>query len=187
MVLIAMLSAISTILLYPPLQFILIPSVNFMKVELSIIPVLIGVFTLGLADAYIILFIRSILWLILFNQGPSTWIGLPMNFVALGLFMFFLWLFTHKNLTIKGYVAGSVSAIIVTVLVEMLLNVVYAIPLYAKFANFNIATMFPGGVKAYLLGGVLPFNTLENLIFAVVFAIVLSVLSRNRAIKFYNV
>ena len=97
MVLIAMLAALSTILLLPILQFPLLPGIDFMKVELSIIPVLIGVFTLGLGDGFIILFIRSVLWYLLFNQGPSTWIGVPMNFVALGIFMAIVWFFTKKK------------------------------------------------------------------------------------------
>ncbi|PCS01589.1 ECF transporter S component [Lactococcus fujiensis] len=184
--LIAMLSAISTILAFPVFQFVLIPSVNFMKVELTILPILIGVFVLGLADGFIILIIRSILWLILFNQGPSTIIGMPMNMIALGIFMVMMWLFLHKSYSIKGLIWGSVSAIIATVLIEMLMNIIYAIPVYAKFAGFNIATMFPGGIKAYLLGGVLPFNTLENLIFAVLFAIIFTVLRRNKVVTFYN-
>ena len=103
MVLIAMLAALSTILLLPILQFPLLPGIDFMKVELSIIPVLIGVFTLGLGDGFIILFIRSVLWYLLFNQGPSTWIGVPMNFVALGIFMAIVWFFTKKKFSIKNY------------------------------------------------------------------------------------
>ena len=77
-----------------------------MKVELSIIPVLIGVFTLGLGDGFIILFIRSILWYLLFNQGPSTWIGVPMNFIALGIFMAIVWFFTKKKFLNQNYTVG---------------------------------------------------------------------------------
>lgn len=187
MTMIAMLSAISTILANPVLQFVLIPNVNFMKVELTIIPILFGVFTLGLLDGYLILIIRSVLWMLLFNQGPATVIGMPMNMIALGLFMLFIWIFIHKKFTYKAYILGSISAIVVTVLTEMVMNLIYAIPLYAMFAHFDIRTMFPGGVKAYLLGGVLPFNTLEGIIFAVIFAIIFSIFKNNKIIGFKNV
>lgn len=200
MVLIAMLAALSTILLLPILQFPLLPGIDFMKVELSIIPVLVGVFTLGLGEGFIILFIRSVLWYILFNQGPSTWIGVPMNFIALGLFMTMVWLFTKKKFSIKNYIVGVVFATISAVVVMMILNVFYALPLYRLAAGFDVDKIFPGAVHLfdmgslavtfnpnYLMSVVLPFNTIENLIFALVFGLIVAVFRKNKVVKFYNV
>jgi riboflavin transporter FmnP len=200
MVLIAMLAALSTILLLPLLQFPILPGIDFMKVELSIIPVLIGVFTLGLGDAFIILFIRSIFWYLLFNQGPATWIGVPMNFIALGLFMTLVWAFTKKKFSIKNYIIGVVLATISAVVVMMVLNVFYALPLYRVAAGFDVDKIFPGAHflfnmgslpvtfnPTYLMTVVLPFNAIENIIFAVVFGLIFALLRRNKVIKFYNV
>lgn len=198
-VIIAMLTALSTILLLPILQFPLLPGIDFMKVELSIIPVLIGTFTLGLRDGFIVLFLRSILWYILFNQGPATWIGIPMNFIALGIFITLVWVFTKKKFTWKNYIVGAVLATIAAVIVMMILNVFYALPLYRAAAKFNVDAIFPGAIHLFNMGGlvvslnptyllsvVLPFNTLENLIFAIVFALVFVIFRRNKAISFYN-
>ncbi|KZK08610.1 Substrate-specific component RibU of riboflavin ECF transporter [Lactococcus cremoris] len=199
MVLIAMLAALSTILLLPILQFPLLPGIDFMKVELSIIPVLIGVFTLGLGDGFIILFIRSVLWYLLFNQGPSTWIGVPMNFVALGIFMAIVWFFTKKKFSIKNYTVGIVLATIASVLVMMVLNVFYALPLYRLAAGFDVDKIFAGATHlfnmgslsvtlnpTYLLTVVLPFNALQYIIFALVFGLIVAVFKKNKVVKFYN-
>ena len=187
MVLIAMLAALSTILLLPILQFPLLPGIDFMKVELSIIPVLIG------------LFIRSILWYLLFNQGPSTWIGVPMNFIALGIFMAIVWFFTKKKFSIKNYTVGVVLAAIASVLVMMVLNVFYALPLYRLAAGFDVDKIFVGATHlfnmgslsvtlnpTYLLTVVLPFNALQYIIFALVFGLIVAVFKKNKVVKFYN-
>ena len=51
----------------------------------------------------------------------------------------------------------------------VVLNYIYAVPLYAKFANFDIAQFI--GLYKYLFAMVVPFNLLEGLIFAVAFAL----------------
>ncbi|MDR2976921.1 MAG: ECF transporter S component [Streptococcaceae bacterium] len=186
MVLIAMLSAISTLLAAPFLQFVLLPVVDFLKVELTILPILIGVFTLGLGSGFIILSIRTVLWLLLFNQGPSTWIGLPMNYLAVSVFMVVLWLFIRKKMTTMKLFIGGILGTVAFTVVMLLMNVIYAIPMYAKFANFDINTMFKGGMQVYLLAGVIPFNLIEGIIFTVAFAIIFAVFQRNKVIKFQN-
>ena len=63
--LIAMLSAISFVLSYPMFQFPLVPSASFLKIDFTILPILIGLFMLGLSSAFAILIIRSLLWLLI--------------------------------------------------------------------------------------------------------------------------
>ena len=45
----------------------------------------------------------------------------------------------------------------------LVLNYVYAVPLYAKFANFDIGKIL--GLSNYLMTMVLPFNLIEGVIF----------------------
>ncbi|MDR0299796.1 MAG: ECF transporter S component [Streptococcaceae bacterium] len=184
--LIAMLSALSTLLAAPFLQFVLLPVVDFLKVELTILPVLIGVFTLGLGSGFVILTIRTLLWLLLFNQGPSTWIGLPMNYLAISLFMVILWFFIKEKVTPIRFALGGILGTLAFTAAMLVLNVIYAIPMYAKFANFDINTMFKGGMKVYLLAGVIPFNLIEGAIFTLAFAFIFVLLRRNKSIKFLN-
>jgi riboflavin transporter FmnP len=186
MTLIAMLSAISTLLAAPFLQFVLLPVVDFLKVELTILPILIGVFTLGLGSGFIILTIRTLLWLLLFNQGPSTWIGLPMNYIAVSVFMVVLWFFIREKATPAKLALGGILGTVAFTAVMLVMNVIYAIPMYAAFAHFDIRTMFKGGMQIYLMAGVIPFNLIEGAIFTVAFAIIFAIFRRNKVIKFLN-
>ncbi|KHD45771.1 ECF transporter S component [Streptococcus hongkongensis] len=165
MVMIAALSAVSFVLMF--FSFSIIPGASFLKIEFSIIPVLLGVILLDLKSAYVILILRSLLKLLLNNSGINDFIGLPMNIVALGLFVAVFAVIWKPKPTFKQYVGASLIGTIVLTLSMLLLNYFYAIPLYAKFANFDIGTFI--GVGKYMIAMVLPFNILESLIFAISF------------------
>ena len=165
---IAILSAVSFLLLY--FSFPLIPAADFLKVDFSILPVLIALVIFDFKSAIGVLLLRSLLKLLLNNGGPGSMIGLPMNFVALGVFVWGLSYFWKKNQTSKNYILGSVLGTILLTVAMVVLNYIYAVPLYAKFANFDIAQFI--GLYKYLFAMVVPFNLLEGLIFSVAFALI---------------
>ena len=167
---IAILSAISFILMLFP-QFPIIPGVDFLKVEFSILPILFGVFNLDLKAGYIILLIRSLLKLLLNNEGVSTWIGLPMNMVAVAVFITVIYLVTKGSLIKSKLISGSFLATISMTISMLIMNYFYALPLYKKFAGFDIEKMI--GTKTYLLSMVLPFNLIEGLIYSLAFFILI--------------
>lgn len=169
LVLIAMLAAISFILMIFP-QFPLIPAADFLKVEFSIIPILVGLYLFDLPAAFLILILRSVLKLLLNNEGINTWIGLPLNIVAVGSFLLIFAIFFKKDSGTRTYVTGGVLATLVMTAAMVVANFVYAIPLYAKFAHFDINKIF--GASKYLMAMVVPFNLLEGAIFSVSFAII---------------
>lgn len=169
LVLIAMLAAISFILMIFP-QFPLIPAADFLKVEFSIIPILVGLYLFDLPAAFLILILRSVLKLLLNNEGINTWIGLPLNIVAVGSFLLIFAIFFKKDSGTRAYVTGSVLATLVMTAAMVVANFVYAIPLYAKFAHFDINKIF--GASKYLMAMVVPFNLLEGAIFSVSCAII---------------
>ena len=111
-----------------------------------------------------------LLKLLLNNGGPGSIIGLPMNFIALGFFVWGLSYFWKKNQTSKNFILGSVVGTLALTLAMVVLNYIYAVPLYAKFANFDIGQFI--GLYKYLFTMVVPFNLLQGLIFAVVFALI---------------
>ena len=82
---IAILSTLSFLLMY--LQFPLIPSASFLQFDFSVLPVLVGLVMFDLKSALGILILRTLLKLLLNNGGISTIIGLPMNVLALGVFV----------------------------------------------------------------------------------------------------
>ena len=161
--LIAMLSAISFVLSYPMFQFPLVPSASFLKIDFTILPILIGLFMLGLSSAFAILIIRSLLWLLLNSDGVNTYIGLPMNILTVTVFVLVLWFFLRHRFSLRNYIMAAILGTLALTVLQVVLNYVYAIPLYAMFANFDIATMFYSGISAYI-GAVIVFNILQGLI-----------------------
>ncbi|WP_159547853.1 ECF transporter S component [Streptococcus halichoeri] len=167
LVAIAILSTISFLLMF--FSFSVIPGANFLKIDFSIIPILLGLVLFDLRSAYIILIFRTLLKFILNNSGVNDFIGLPMNIVAIGLFVtvFALIWQPRKRPKPKSYLLASIVGTLVLTITMVLLNYGYAIPLYAKFAQFDIKTML--GLSNYLLAMVVPFNLLEGALFALSF------------------
>lgn len=164
---IAILSAISFLLLY--VQFPLIPGANFLQVDFSILPILIAVVLFDFKSAMGVLLLRTLLKLLLNNGGPGTLIGLPMNVIALALFVWAISHFWSKKPNTKNYIIGSVIGTLLLTVAMFVLNYIYAVPLYAQFANFDISAIL--GLGNYLFAMVIPFNLLEGLIFALAFGL----------------
>lgn len=162
---IAILSALSFLLMY--IQFPLIPAASFFQVDFSILPILVGLLMLDLSSAFIILIIRTLLKLLLNNGGVGTLIGLPMNVVALAVFIWAMAALWNQKRSDKAYIVASAVGTLGLTVTMFVLNYIYAVPLYAKFANFDIKTIL--GLGNYLFAMVVPFNLIEGIIFSVTF------------------
>ncbi|HFI0139495.1 ECF transporter S component [Streptococcus sp. A34] len=165
MTIIAILSAVSFLLMY--LKFPLIPTANFLEVDFSIVPILFGLLMLDLKSSFAILFIRTLLKLILNNQGASTIIGLPMNIAAMSVFILAVAYIWKKDQTVKNYVKTAAVATITSTLVMLVMNYVYAVPVYVTFAGFDIKQIL--GLGNYLFAMVLPFNLLQGIVLSLAF------------------
>ena len=163
---IALLSAISFVLMIFP-QFPILPGASFLKIDFSIVPVLLGTLLLGLKHGYTILILRSVLKLLLNNEGPGDLIGIPMNIMGMAVFMTIIVLVMRRTKLSKGqFMWGIVLGTIGLTIVMVILNYIYAVPLYAIFANFDIKATI--GMGRYLLWMVVPFNLIEGIILGVV-------------------
>lgn len=173
---IALLAAISFVLMIFP-QFPLIPGATFLNIDFSFVPVLIGALMLDLKSGYAILILRSLLKVLLNNSGVNDYIGLPMNIVAMGVLLTVIMLMVgHRELTVKRFIAGSILGTVGLTLSMVILNYVYAVPLYAMFANFDIKATI--GLGTYLLWMVIPFNLIEGVILTAVAGLVFVALRR---------
>ena len=168
MAIIAILSAISFLLMF--FDFPILPGASFLKLDFSILPVLLGLVVLNLRGALSILLVRSVLKLLLNNQGVNTYIGLPMNIIAVAVFVIAFALIWKKEQTIVRFLIASVVGTLGLTVAMLLLNYIYAIPLYATFANFDISKIL--GVVNYLFAMVIPFNLLEGVVFAIAFWVI---------------
>ncbi|MGX7043281.1 ECF transporter S component [Leuconostoc holzapfelii] len=173
--LIAILSAISFgLMLFP--QIPLIPGADFLKLDFSIVPVIIAGYWLDLPAALWTVLLRTILKLILANEGVNTYLGLPVNLVAIVIFTAILfWLLPHFNVkSLSRQVLAIVAATLGLTIAGVLMNWLVAVPLYAQFANFDIAKMI--GLGKYFVGMVIPFNIAQGIIWGIVSFAVLSLL-----------
>ena len=91
---IAILSAISFVLMY--FDFPLLPAATFLKIEFSILPVLVGLVVMDLPAALGILLMRSLLKLLLNSQGEHLhW--LANEYRSFGSFCYRLWFDLEKG------------------------------------------------------------------------------------------
>lgn len=167
---VALLSAISFVLMIFP-QFPILPGASFLKIDFSIVPVLLGALLLGLKQGYLILILRSVLKLLLNNEGPGDLIGIPMNIVGMAMLITIIVVVMNKKQVTKGsFAMGGLLGTIGLTISMVILNYIYAVPLYAVFANFDIKATI--GIGQYLLWMVVPFNLIEGLILSTVSALV---------------
>lgn len=171
--LIAILSAISFgLMLFP--QVSIIPSADFLKLDFSIVPVVIGLYWLNYSASLWIILIRTLLKLILANEGVNTYLGLPVNLLVVLAFITVLKI-TMPNLeqysNWQKKILPLISSTFIMTIVAIVINWLVAIPLYARFANFDITKFI--GLKNYFIGMVLPFNLIEGIIWFVVSMIIL--------------
>ncbi|TYC46790.1 ECF transporter S component [Leuconostoc litchii] len=175
--LIAILSAISFgLMLFP--QVPIIPGADFLKLDFSIIPVVIGLYWLNYTSAVWIILLRTLLKLILANEGVNTYLGLPVNLIVILTFI------TVMKITMPNVIYLSrwskkiiplISSTIAITVVAVLVNWFVAVPMYAKFANFDIAKFI--GLKNYFIGMVVPFNLIEGSVWFAVSIVVLMALA----------
>lgn len=168
LVYIAILAALSFLLMY--LQFPIIPGADFLKIDFSILPILVAMLLFDFKAALIVLILRSLLTLLLNNAGPSTFIGIPMNITALGIFTFVLYVIWKNTPSVKQYIIAAVVGTLSLTLTMVALNYFYAVPMYATFANFDIAKFI--GLSTYFYTMVIPFNLVQGLIFSIAFYLV---------------
>lgn len=93
-----------------------------------------------------------------------------MNIIALGVFVLAFAMFWKRHKTHRSYILASIVGTIFMTIAMVVLNYFFAIPLYAKFANFDISKFI--GVTRYLIAMVIPFNIVEGVLLALGFAII---------------
>lgn len=128
---IAMLTAIGTILQYLEISIPIMP--EFIKLDFSDLPQLIGAITLGPVSGVIICLVRNIIHMLVSNSG---FVGELSNFIigsALALTAGFI----HKKFPgFKGAVIGSIAGSVVMGLISLPSNYFLIYPLYYNVVGF---------------------------------------------------
>lgn len=128
---VAMLTAIGVILQYMEISIPIIP--NFIKLDFSDLPELIGAFTFGPWTGVLICLIRNVIHIIVSQSGA---IGELSNFILGVFFAMTAGLIYKKMPNIKGAVIGAIAGSLVMGIVSLPSNYFIIYPLYYNVMGF---------------------------------------------------
>lgn len=128
---VAMLTAIGVILQYMEISIPIIP--NFIKLDFSDLPELIGAFTFGPWTGVLICLIRNVIHIIVSQSGA---IGELSNFILGAFFAMTAGLIYKKMPNIKGAVIGAIAGSVVMGIVSLPSNYFIIYPLYYNVMGF---------------------------------------------------
>ena len=163
-VIVAVLSAISIVLML--IEFPILPGATFLKLDFSLIIMLLGTLMYGLNNGILIVVLTMILHLILKGFDPFNLVGCLVAFFADLSVIIPMYFLSKKNnkFNFKSVLIATVSLVVVM----LLLNKFITFPLYIKIGGLPKST----DINALLLTAVLPFNVLKGIIITSLFNIV---------------
>ena len=160
-------SALSLVLYYLRFPLPIFPS--FLRVQFSMLPLIIGGFCYGFGFSATALIIKTII-AVAISFGNSIAIGEFADLIIGLSVLFVITLIYNKNKTKKQAIIALVSGIITWILVASLINYFILIPIYIKLYFKNDVNSFIGAISIipnvtkenykikYLLLGAIPFN-----------------------------
>ena len=184
MVLIAMLSAVSVVLMYFdfPMAFI---APSFYKLDFSEVPVLIGSFMLGPCAGVAIEAVKVILHLCI--KGTETaFVGDFANFILGCMYVVPASIIYHTKKTRKMAMISLIAGGVILVIAGMLLNAWYLLPKYSELYGIPLDVLIAMGTKvnasitdvfSFVALAVAPFNIIKALIDGIVTVILYKYLS----------
>lgn len=177
MVQIAMLSAVSVILMLFEIPLFFAPS--FYKIDLSEVPVLIGAFAMGPLAGVLIELVKIALNLVI-TGSLTAGVGEFANFLIGCAFVVPSAIIYKKNKSKKGAVTGMIAGTLVMTVVGGFLNAFILLPVYATAFGMPINALVEMGaavnhlitnLTTFVLFAVVPFNLLKGLIVSLVVAL----------------
>lgn len=164
---VGMLGAIAFILMYfqIPLAFI---APEFMKLDISDLPVLIGAFAMGPVQGIMISALKNVLHLAI--KGTSTGgVGELSNFIVGSMFAVSAGFIYKKDRTFKGAIIGLFIGTIVMTICATVSNYFFIFPLYSKLipmeAIINAGSAITTKITdlwSMMLYSIIPFNLLKG-------------------------
>ncbi|KPU26902.1 membrane protein [Caloranaerobacter sp. TR13] len=165
---ISVLSVLAFLIMYIEVPLWFTP--EFLKIDLSDIPALIGAFALGPMAGVIIEFVKNILHLVI--KGTVTMgVGELANFLIGSVLVYTASYIYHKNRTFKNAALGMIIGTIMMTIVASLSNYYFLIPFYAKLFGAPInafvemgakVNKFVADYKTFILFAIVPFNLLKG-------------------------
>lgn len=186
LVIMAMLSAISVLLMYFefPLTFI---APSFYEMDLSEVPIMIGAFMLGPCSGVIMEAVKILLKLCI--KGTSTaFVGDFANFILGCAFVLPASIVYHYRKTKERAVIGLIMGGIVLVIAATLMNAFYLLPKYSELYGIPVESFIKMGqninagidnIVTFVLIAVAPFNVIKAVLSGTMTMILYKYLSRH--------
>lgn len=167
---VSLLSAVAFLLMFLKFPLPFLPP--YLTIDLSDIPAIIALFTVGPLGAVGVEIIKNLLNFLVNVADP---IGPAANFLAGTSFILTLYAVTKGRK--QRLFAGFLCATIVMTIVMSIMNYFVLLPLYGMIMNFSDIA---NNLKVIITAGIIPFNIIKGILLAILSIILLKVLPKIR-------
>lgn len=168
MVGVAMLAALGAALQF--IDFPLLPSIPFLKVDFSDIPVMVSMFLFGPFAGIVTAFIRSMLHLLMTGPSPQNMVGDIASFLASTMFTLPMYYFFNKGShKLVNKAAGIITGILLMTVFMSVANYFVITPLYLSLYGVSAQEFLGRSMESYIAAGIVPFNLIKGAIISSVF------------------
>ncbi|WP_233438127.1 ECF transporter S component [Macrococcoides canis] len=167
---VSLLSAVAFLLMFLKFPLPFLPP--YLTIDLSDIPAIIALFTVGPLGAVGVEIIKNLLNFLVNMADP---VGPAANFLAGTSFILTLYAVTKGRR--QRLIAGFLCATIVMTIVMSIMNYFVLLPLYGMIMNFSDIA---NNLKVIITAGIIPFNIIKGILLAILSIILLKVLPKIR-------
>ncbi|EDU37964.1 ECF transporter S component [Clostridium sporogenes] len=174
---ISVLATIGFLLMFIEIPIPIFP--DFLQIDISDIPALVGGFALGPVAGILIEFMKNILHSIF--KGSTVFVGEFANFLVGSVLVGVSSYIYKRDKTKKGALVGLAIGTICMSLVAGLFNYYVLLPLYEKALNFPIKAIVAIGnklnpkivdLKSFIFWSIIPFNLLKGAIVSLITSVI---------------
>ncbi|GAA0080175.1 ECF transporter S component [Clostridium sporogenes] len=174
---ISVLGTIGFLLMFIEIPIPIFP--DFLQIDISDIPALVGGFALGPVAGILIEFMKNILHSIF--KGSTVFVGEFANFLVGSVLVGVSSYIYKRDKTKKGALVGLAIGTICMSLVAGLFNYYVLLPLYEKALNFPIKAIVAIGnklnpkivdLKSFIFWSIIPFNLLKGAIVSLITSVI---------------
>ena len=170
---ISLLSVMAFLLMYIEIPLPIFP--DFLKIDVSDLPALLGAFALGPVAGVIIELFKNILHGML--AGKTAFVGELANFLVGGCLVYVAGYVYKMRKSKNGAIVALLIGTVVMSIFAGILNIYVILPLYEKVLSFPVTVVVKMGtainpkivdLNSFILWSIIPFNLLKGLVVSVV-------------------
>jgi len=152
---------------------------EFLKIDISDVPALIGGFAFGPVAGILVVLVKNIVHGLMANQ--TLWVGEFANFIVGSSLVGVASVIYKRKRTMKGAIIGLVTGTIFMAIVGALTNYYILLPLYSKVMGWDMNAFVEVGravnpaIKnfwGYILLAIVPFNIIKGIVASIVTVLV---------------